>query len=297
MNSSQRLEKATQRLKKVQAKLSVPVEIKRLHLVSALLVVVLLGVFGIIYSHMDRPSYKATQVLYMVESRIGWSNDGSWSTEYVGQGKWVLCYTFQSGHDMAVWNFDEQTGRLTAGKTAPASTSTQTPAAPPAPPASTLSFEADNWELGEGVSIKCPKQWWTIWGQWAPSTLLYVRLWAPVSGPALMVSKVEGATITDAFSAAMASVGAAEERLLSKKQVTLADGTPATEAKFTLKSASNQTWQAQGMPPDAMAVGVEKGDSWIIAVVFTDYPNSGIEAAEFDEAKFAEILYTLRVEK
>jgi hypothetical protein len=278
MKSSQGLEKATQRLKKVTTKLSVPVEIKRLHLVTALLVVVLLGVFGIIYSHMDRPSYKATQVLYMVESRIGWSNDGSWSTEYVGQGKWVLCYTFQSGHDMAVWNFDEQTGRLTAGKT---------------PPASTLSFEAVNWELGEGVSIKCPKQWWLDSGQRTLSTLPYVRLWASVSGPVLIVSKVDGATITDAFSAAMASVGAAEERLLSKKQVTLADGTPATEAKFTLTSASNQTWQAQGMPPDAMAVGVEKGDSWIIAVLLT----GDAEAGTFDEAKFAEILYTLRVEK
>jgi len=110
MKSSQRLERYRQRLKKVTAKLSLPVQIKRVHLVIALLVVVLLGVFGIIYSHIDRPSYKATQVLYMVENFAGWPR-GSWSTEYIGQGTWVVRQTFTSGLGH-VWFFKEQTGEV-----------------------------------------------------------------------------------------------------------------------------------------------------------------------------------------
>jgi hypothetical protein len=113
--SSQRLERYTQQLKKVSTKLSVPFEIKRLHLVIALLVIVLLGIGVLIYSRIDRPDYKATQVLYMVENYADWPQGGSWSTEYVGQGKWIVRRTLTSGSER-IWNFDEQTGQVTIGK-------------------------------------------------------------------------------------------------------------------------------------------------------------------------------------
>jgi hypothetical protein len=93
----------------------VPFEIKRLHLVIALLVIVLLGIGVLIYSRIDRPDYKATQVLYMVENYADWPQGGSWSTEYVGQGKWIVRRTLTSGSER-IWNFDEQTGQVTIGK-------------------------------------------------------------------------------------------------------------------------------------------------------------------------------------
>lgn len=46
------------------------------------------------------------------------------------------------------------------------------------------------------------------------------------------------------------------------------------------------------MGADVLAVGVKKGDSWIVAAVITVNL-----LAKFDEVKFAEILHTLTVKK
>lgn len=148
-------------------------------------------------------------------------------------------------------------------------------------PPGALSFEAEEYTNTEyGFSIKYPKEW-QVQPSDQPTTIFYAASAKRV--PLVNVFVVPGADITEAFTAAISGSGS-DVQLVSQKQTTLQDGTPAIEASFK--------WKGQGVGVNTLALGVNKKDKWIIVAVTT-----APLLARYDEALFSEIIYTLRFSK
>jgi len=148
-------------------------------------------------------------------------------------------------------------------------------------PPGALSFEAAEYTNTEyGFSVNYPNEW-QVQSSDQPTTILHA---APAKrAPLINVFVVPGADITEAFTTAVSSSGS-DVQLVSQKQTTLKDGTPATEASFK--------WKGQGVGVNTLALGVKKKDKWIIVAVTT-----APLLSRYDEAFFSEIVYTLRFSK
>ncbi|MBM3141951.1 MAG: hypothetical protein FJ005_02735 [Chloroflexi bacterium] len=152
------------------------------------------------------------------------------------------------------------------------------PAAPPA--AGQLSFtpaEYTNADLG--FSVKYPKDWAK-----QPSDALLFYAAAPAQVPVLFVDAKEAATFAEALKKSIEGAGGTGFKVVSEKESALADGTKASTAVFegTLK----------GYGAKGFALGVQKGNKWILVTVGT------VELlVPYDEAKFSEIAKTLQFSK
>jgi len=149
---------------------------------------------------------------------------------------------------------------------------------PPAPtPAGQLSFPAKEYANTEyGFSLKYPEEWQEQQAT-SPTTVFYVA--SPSRVPVLNVFVIEGATLADAFTAAAKDSGSDIE-FVSQKESTLADGTPATEAKVK--------WKVRGMSADTFILGTKKGAKWFIVSITTV-----AMIYEYNEPFFSEIAHTL----
>lgn len=160
-----------------------------------------------------------------------------------------------------------------------------TPPAPPAPPAGGLSFEAAEYTNAElGFSIKYPKNWTKVPEEVKGNIVFYAKGGDRV--PVLAVSIREGATLADAVNAALAESGGSNIKIEGEKEVTLADGSKATEAKIKWKNpASPLTVETYGM-------GVQKDNKWILVTI-----NTVPMLADYDAKKFSEIGHSLQLTK
>jgi len=147
------------------------------------------------------------------------------------------------------------------------------------PPA--LSFEAAEYvNTDYGFSVKYPKDWKETTAISGPGVLFVAQ--APAQVPVLIVNVAEGATLTDAVTAAVEGAGGSDVTIKSQSETTLADGTKATQGTGKYKHPMAP------MAIDAFVLGVKKDNKWIIVTVAT----VGL-LAKFDEAKFSEIAHTL----
>jgi len=155
------------------------------------------------------------------------------------------------------------------------------PATPPAaPPAGGLSFTAAEYTNADlGFSVKYPKDWAK-----QPSDALLFYAAAPAQVPVLFVDAKEAATFAEALKKSIEGAGGTDVKIVSEKESALADGTKASTAVFegTLK----------GYGAKGFALGVQKGNKWILVTVGT------VELlVPYDEAKFSEIAKTLTFTK
>ena len=143
-----------------------------------------------------------------------------------------------------------------------------------------LSFEATEYANADyGFSVQYPSAWATQAAE--EPMVLYAAAAAQV--PAIVVNVVEGADFVAAATAALEGSGSNIE-IASPSEVTLADGTAATEAKATLDLN-------QGFPGDCYVLGAQKGDKWVVVSVTT------VDMlVPYDEALFSEIVHTLQFE-
>ena len=156
---------------------------------------------------------------------------------------------------------------------------TTPPSAPPAPPAGGLSFEAAEYTNADlGFSVKYPKDW----KQTPTDKVLFIAQAGTV--PALFVDAKEGATFADALKASLEAAGGTGFKIVSEGEATLADGTKAPKAVIKIK--------LKGFSGDGYAVGVKKGDKWVMATIGTVSM-----LVPYDEAKFSEIVHTLHFTK
>ena len=170
---------------------------------------------------------------------------------------------------------------LVLGLTLPACTcqkptETEKPPATPGQPAA-LSFEAAEYVNADyGFSVKYPKEWLQQPNE-EPTTVFYAA--AEKRVPALSIYVLDGATFAEALTAALSPAGS-DIKIATERTATLTDGTPASEAVVK--------WKVQGFGADTFAIGVQKGDKWVIVAITTV---SLLE--KYDEAKFSEIAHTL----
>lgn len=140
-----------------------------------------------------------------------------------------------------------------------------------------LSFEAAEYTNAElGFAVKYPNEWLEQPIE-EPTTVFYVA--AAKRVPALSIYVLDGATFAEAVTAALSSSGS-NIRIVTERATTLADGTPASEAVIK--------WKTEGFGVDTFALGVKKGEKWVIVAITTMFLQ-----AKFDEAKFSEIAHTL----
>jgi hypothetical protein len=155
----------------------------------------------------------------------------------------------------------------------------QPPAAQP-PAVVKLSFEAAEYSNADlGFSVKYPKDWAK-----QPSDALLFYAAAPAQVPVLFVDAKEAATFAEALKKSIEGAGGTGFKVVSEKESALADGTKASTAVFegTLK----------GYGAKGFALGVQKGNKWILVTVGT------VELlVPYDEAKFSEIVHTLQFKK
>ena len=140
-----------------------------------------------------------------------------------------------------------------------------------------LSFEAAEYvNTDVGFAVKYPEEWLPqpIEDQ---TTVFYVA--AAKRVPALSIYVLDGATFEEAVTAALSSSGS-NIRIVTERATTLVDGTPALEAVIK--------WKTEGFGVDTFALGVKKGEKWVIVAITTMFLQ-----AKFDEAKFSEIAHTL----
>ena len=156
-------------------------------------------------------------------------------------------------------------------------TEAEEPSAPPAQPVA-LSFEAAEYVNTDlNFSVQYPKEWLEQPIEEPTPTVFYVASKKRV--PALSIYVLDGATFAEAVTAALLSSGS-DVRIVTERATTLADGTPASEAVVK--------WKAEGFGVDTFALGVEKGEKWVIVAITTMSL-----LAKYDEAKFSEIAHTL----
>jgi len=150
-------------------------------------------------------------------------------------------------------------------------------AAPP-PEEGALSFEATEYVNADyGFSIKYPSNWKA--GAVEGTTVLKAA--GPAGVPVVSVGVVEAADFAAAVNTALAASGT-NIVIASQSETTLADGTPATEAKIT--------WDlSAGYPGDTFVLGVQKDGKWVVASVTTVSM-----LVPYDEALFSEIAHTLQ---
>ena len=147
-----------------------------------------------------------------------------------------------------------------------------------APPAEgELSFKAAEYKNAEyGFSVKYPSKWAEKEAT-GEATVFYA---GAALVPVMFVAIAEGATCADAVTAALKASGGTSIKIESESETALADGTPATE--IICKAA------LQGFPADAVALGVQKDNEWVLVIVGT------IDVMEpFDQPLFSEIVHTL----
>ncbi|MBM4447154.1 MAG: TIR domain-containing protein [Chloroflexi bacterium] len=184
-------------------------------------------------------------------------------------------------------------GQLT---TLPAATTPMpTPSPPPPvekpvepPPAAKLSFNATEYTNAEyGFSIKYPSDWIRV----ADEEKNEIKLYAKGTGEVPVISaSVRGqATFAEAVTAAFGprSISRTAIKVDAEQETTLEDGTKATTAKVDWENSS-------GYLIESYALGVKKGNKWILVTISTVSTKSVITLAPYDEAKFSEIAHTLR---
>jgi len=173
---------------------------------------------------------------------------------------------------------------LVLGLTLPACTcqkptETETPPTPPEQQAEgTPSFEAAEYvNTDYGFSVKYPKEWVQQPSE-EPTTVFYAASEKRV--PALSISVLDGATFAEALTATLSLAGS-DIKIVTERPSTLADGTPISEAVVK--------WKVQNFGADTFALGVKKGDKWIIIAITTVSL-----LAKYDEALFSEVAHTLQ---
>lgn len=154
---------------------------------------------------------------------------------------------------------------------------------PPTPPeqqvAGALSFEAAEYVNTEyGFSLKYPKEWLQKPSE-EPTTVFYAA--AEKRVPALTISVLDGASFAEALTATLSLAGS-DINIVTEKETTLANGKKASEAVVK--------WKTQGFVADTFALGVKKGDKWIIVAISTVSL-----LAKYNEALFSEVAHTLQV--
>jgi hypothetical protein len=154
------------------------------------------------------------------------------------------------------------------------------PPAPPAPPVEATEYT--NAELG--FSVKYPKDWKQSTVIKSPTIIFVAQAAAQV--PLIMVDVAPGATFAEALKTALVGGGGSDIQIKSEKESALADGTKAFQAVYSFSNP------IAPMAVDALSLGVQKGDKWVIVTVAT----VGL-LAKFDEAKFSEIVHTLQFTK
>jgi len=131
--------------------------------------------------------------------------------------------------------------------------------------------------------VKYPKNWKENKDEEKAPSVFYAA--DPARVPTIRVMVVEAATFADAERAGLESAGSSGIKVGAEKEITLADGTTkATTAKVDLKS--------KGYDAEAYALGVKKGDKWIVVSVSTV-----ALLVPYDEAQFSEIATTLTFTK
>ncbi len=148
------------------------------------------------------------------------------------------------------------------------------PSKPPAP----ATNEYVNAEYG--FSIKYPKEWKPQ--EVKPPTVLYAV--AATQVPVLSVSIRSEAGFADAVKAALTEAGGSDIKIGADKEASLADGTKASVAKVD--------WVVRGFPGETYALGVRKGEKWIVVTITTVSM-----LVPYDEAKFSEIAKSLQFKK
>ena len=158
-------------------------------------------------------------------------------------------------------------------------------AAPPgeeeaAPEEGALSFEATEYANADyGFSVKYPSNWAEKEAT-GEATVFYA---GAALVPVMFVAIAEGATCADAVTVALEASGGTGISIESESETALADGTPATEIICEV--------ELKGYPADAVALGVQKDNEWVLVIVGT------IDAmAPFDQPLFSEIVHTLQFE-
>jgi branched-chain amino acid transport system substrate-binding protein len=147
--------------------------------------------------------------------------------------------------------------------------------APPAPPAAEGPKEGEYTNADLGFSVKYPADW-----KVKPSDKVLFNAASGGLVPTIFVDTREGATFTDALKAMLEAVDASNFEAGTEGEATLADGTTASKVVFKAKLAGNAG--------KGYAVGVKKGDEWVIVGIAT------VEMlSPYDEAKFSEIVQTL----
>jgi hypothetical protein len=140
-----------------------------------------------------------------------------------------------------------------------------------------LSFEAAEYvNTDHDFSVKYPEEWLEQPIE-ESTTVFYVA--AAKRVPALSIYVLEGATFAEAVTAAL-SISGSDIRVKTERATTLADGTPASEGLVK--------WNTEGFGVNTFALGVKKGEKWVIVAITTMSL-----MAKFDEAKFSEIAHTL----
>jgi hypothetical protein len=173
---------------------------------------------------------------------------------------------------------------LVLGLTLPACTCQQpTETEEPTPPEQqvegALSFEAAEYVNAEyGFSVKYPKEWLQKPSE-EPTTVFYAA--AEKRVPALTISVLEGATFAEALTTVLSKAGS-DINIVTEKETTLANSKPASEAVVK--------WKTQGFGADTFALGVQKGDKWIIVAITTVSLLS-----KYNEALFSEVAHTLQL--
>lgn len=132
-----------------------------------------------------------------------------------------------------------------------------------------------------GFSLKYPGDWQKIPEEIKGEIVLYVKGGSKV--PVLAVSVRDVATFADAVNVALAASGGSGIKIGDEKEITLADGTKATEAKVKWKNP------ASPIAMETFALGAQKDNKWILITISTLSLYS-----RYDEAKFSEIAHTLQ---
>jgi len=131
-----------------------------------------------------------------------------------------------------------------------------------------------------GFSIEYPKNW--AQKETKGSQVLYAG--APERVPVITVSIRDEATFASAITSALTEAGNTDINVGPESQVTLPDGTLATQTKLTFKVAT-------GFPAEALSLGAQQKGKWILVTV-TTVPL----LVSYDEAAFSKIAHTLKFE-
>jgi branched-chain amino acid transport system substrate-binding protein len=158
-------------------------------------------------------------------------------------------------------------------------------APPEAPPPGGLSFEAAEYTNADlGFSVKYPKNWKENKDEEKDPSVFYAA--DPARVPTIRVMVIEAATFADAVKAGMEASGNSDIKVGAETEITLPDGaTKATTAKVNLKVKT-------GNNGETYALGVKKGDKWIVLAITTV-----ALLVPYDEAQFSEIATTLTFTK